>query len=40
MEVANFPHGRNERCRLDRIVEDELSPCDAAIDVVRGSWDE
>jgi len=36
MKVAYFPDGRNEFCRLDRIVEDELSPCYAAIDVVGG----
>ena len=29
-----------ELFRLERIVEDELSPCDAAIDVVCGFWDE
>jgi hypothetical protein len=40
MKVAYFPDGRNELCRIERIVDDELSPCDAAIDVVGGFWDE
>jgi len=40
MKVAHFPDGRNELCRLERIVEDELSACYATIDVVGGFWDE
>ena len=39
-KAAYFPDGRDELCRLERIVKDELSLCDAAIDVVRGFWDE
>jgi hypothetical protein len=40
VEITHLPDGVHERFRLERVVEDELASCDAAVDVVRGSWDE